>query len=110
MQEITKIIPQKELSTYKIIIPTKVENMIRVLCSEIDKVEWSGVLFYTYTGSFETKDLTITCQDICVMNIGSGTYTEFVESPIVINYQMDNNLLDCQTGLIHSHNTMAKNK
>jgi proteasome lid subunit RPN8/RPN11 len=107
MQEITKIIPQKELSTYKIIIPTKVENMIRVLCSEVDKVEWSGVLFYTYTGSFETKDLTITCQDICVMNIGSGTYTEFIESPIVINYQMDNNLLDCQTGLIHSHNTMA---
>lgn len=93
-------------NSYKIIIPAKVENMIRMLCSEVHNVEWSGALFYTYTGSFESNDLVITCQDICVMDIGTGGYTEFIESPIIINYQMEHDLLDCKVGLIHSHNNM----
>lgn len=96
--------PQK--SSYKIIIPTKVENMIRLLCSEVRSVEWSGTLFYTYTGSFERNDLVIRCEDICVMDIGSSGYTEFTESPEIINYQIEHDLLDCKTGLIHSHNYM----
>jgi len=103
-KQITPLILQKP--TYKIVIPPKVEDMIRLLCSEVKQVEWSGALFYTYTGSFETNDLVITCQDICVMDIGSGGYTEFVESPIIINYQMEKDLLDCKVGLIHSHNNM----
>lgn len=93
-------------SSYKLIIPAKVESMIRLLCSEIKDTEWSGVLFYTYTGSFETDDLVIQCEDICVMDIGTSAYTEFVESPAIINYQVDHNLLDCKAGLIHSHNHM----
>lgn len=93
-------------NSYKIIIPAKVENMIRMLCSEVHNVEWSGALFYTYTGSFESNDLVITCQDICVMDIGTGGYTEFIESPIIISYQMEHDLLDCKVGLIHSHNNM----
>lgn len=94
----------KQNTSYKIIIPAKVENMIRVLCSEVCDVEWSGVLFYTYTGSFETNDLEIHCEDICVMDIGSAGYTEYTESPTIINYQIEHDLLDCKTGLIHSHN------
>lgn len=102
---IVTLSPQK--SSYKMVIPIKVENMIRILCSEIKDTEWSGVLFYTYTGSFETNDLVIQCEDICVMDIGSKAYTEFVESPDIINYQVEHDLLDCNTGLIHSHNHMA---
>ena len=41
------------------------------------------------------------------MDIGSSTYTEFDMNPYVISYMTDNDLLDCQVGLIHSHNNMT---
>lgn len=42
------------------------------------------------------------------MDIGNAAYTEFDMSPDVISYMAENpELLDCQMGLIHSHNNMA---
>lgn len=42
------------------------------------------------------------------MDIGTAAYTEFDMSPDVISYMTNNpELLDCQMGLIHSHNQMA---
>lgn len=95
-------------SPYKINIPLTVENEIRFICTESWDTEWSGILFYTYTGDFETNDLEINCKDICVLDIGSAMATEFDMNQEVINYMAKNNLLDCQIGLIHSHNNMAK--
>ena len=92
---------------YKIIIPKKVEDKIRYTCRQVWNTEWSGVLFFKYEGSFDNDDLTIICEDICIMDIGSTTYTEFDMNPYVISYMTDNDLLDCQVGLIHSHNNMA---
>lgn len=40
------------------------------------------------------------------MDLGESTFTDFVESPEIIAYMVDNDLLDCYTGLIHSHNNM----
>lgn len=98
----------KKKSSYKIIITDDVEKKIRYLCHKIPNVEWSGVLFFTHEGSIETENLIITCVDIYLMDIGTGTYTEFDMSPDVISYMCDNpNLMDAQTGLIHSHNNMA---
>lgn len=94
---------------YKIIITTEVERKIRYICQKVWNVEWSGVLFFTYSGSFENNDLVIRCVDIYVMDIGSQAYTEFDMDPNVIAYiceSEDPNLLDCQMGLIHSHNNM----
>lgn len=105
-----KILPplEEQLSSYKIIIPTKVERLIRYLCQTIPNVEWSGTLFYTYKGSFEENNLEIECVDIFPMDIGSSAYTEFEMSPDVISYMtLHPELLDCQMGLIHSHNHMA---
>lgn len=99
----------KKSAVYKMIIPQKVETAIRNICNKVWDTEWSGTLFYKYTGSFETNDLVITCEDIYVMDIGSAAYTEFDMSPEVIGYAAENpELLDCQFGLIHSHNNMAK--
>ena len=92
---------------YKLIIPKKVEDKIRYTCRQVWNTEWSGVLFFKYEGSFDNDDLTIICEDICIMDIGSSTYTEFDMNPYVISYMTDNDLLDCQVGLIHSHNNMA---
>jgi proteasome lid subunit RPN8/RPN11 len=99
---------EKLPDTYKMIIPAEVEQKIRHLCSKISNVEWSGTLFYTVSGSYENKDLTITCVDIFLMDIGNSTYTEFDMSPDVIAYMAEHpELLDCQLGLIHSHNSMS---
>lgn len=104
-----KLIPlEKYTDTYKLIIPIEVERKIRHLCSKISDVEWSGTLFYTCSGSYEDKTLEITCVDIFPMDIGSATYTEFDMSPDVVAYMTSHpELLDCQMGLIHSHNNMA---
>lgn len=78
------------------------------MCQQIHNIEWSGTLFYTYEGNFEDGSLVIKCQDIFVMDIGTAAYTEFDMSPDVISYMTDNmELLDCQMGLIHSHNNMS---
>ena len=107
------IVPQipliKKESTFKLIISKEVENKIRYVCQQIYKDEWSGTLFYIPEGKFEDGTLTIRCVDIYLMDIGTAAYTEFDMSPDVISYMTNNpELLDCQMGLIHSHNQMAK--
>lgn len=94
-------------STYKLIIPDLVQRKIREWCYHFPTKEWSGTLFYTVEGSFEDNSLVITCKDIYVSDIGSATYTEFDHSADIVTYQAMNDLLDCYTGLIHSHNQMA---
>lgn len=99
---------EKQSDTYKMIIPEEVEKKIRFICNKIHQVEWSGTLFYTQSGSFEDNTLEIKCVDIYVMDIGSSTYTEFDQSPDIAAYMVNNpDLLDCQMGLIHSHNNMS---
>ena len=98
----------KKSDTFKLIIPEEVEKKIRYICQQIWKDEWSGTLFYKPEGRFEDGTLAIRCVDIYVMDIGTAAYTEFDMSPDVISYMADNpELLDCQMGLIHSHNTMS---
>lgn len=97
----------KKSTSYKIIIPAKVERIIRFLCERVWSTEWSGVLFYNPIGEFEDDSLEIHCVDILPMDIGNATYTEFDMSPDVISYMAQNpELLDCKMGLIHSHNSM----
>lgn len=92
---------------YKMVIPANVEQKIRFACAAVPNLEWSGVLFYTYTGTFEKCDLTVTCKDILVMDVGNATYTEWCADAEVISYMAENDLLDCQMGIVHSHNNMA---
>lgn len=91
-------------NSFKLVIPVNVEQKIRHLCSRISTVEWSGTLFYTFSGTYEDNNLEIKCVNIFPMDIGSSTYTEFDMSPDVIAYMTDHpELLDCQIGLVHSH-------
>ena len=90
-----------------ILIENQVEAKIRFLCNKISHIEWSGVFFYMPEGKLEEGTLKIVCKDIFLMDIGSSGYTRFAEDADIIAYQMEHDLLDCKTGLIHSHNTMA---
>lgn len=102
-----KLIKQKQ--SYNIVIPKEVEEKIRHLCSVVHEVEWSGVLFYKKEGSFENNDLKITCVDIFPMDIGSGGFTDFDDTPDIAAYRCEHSeLLDegIYEGLIHSHDVM----
>lgn len=107
----TKVISLVQKSgtyNYKLIIPAEVERKIRFVCQKVWSTEWSGTLFFTHEGSFENNDLIIRCVDIYIMDIGTQAYTEFDMNPDVIAYMCENpELLDCQMGLIHSHNNMS---
>ena len=93
---------------YKLVIPAEVERKIRFTCNRIWSTEWSGTLFFTHEGSFENDDLIVKCVDIYIMDIGTQAYTEFDMNPDVIAYMCEHpELLDCQMGLIHSHNNMS---
>lgn len=84
------------------------EEKIRYLIRKFPSTEWSGVLFYSYQGSFETNDLLLTCQDIFPMDLGTSGWTEFHMSEDVSSYMADHiELFECQTGLVHSHHSMG---
>lgn len=108
-KEKTKLKLIKQKQSYNIVIPKNVEEKIRHLCSVVHEVEWSGVLFYKKEGSFENNDLKITCVDIFPMDIGSGGFTDFDDTPDIAAYRCEHlELLDegIYEGLIHSHNNM----
>ena len=92
----------KGQSTYKLIVPEKVEEKIRYLLRKFPHTEWSGVLFTTHEGTFEDNNLVITCQDIYPMDLGNAVYTEFNMSEDVAAYMADNiELFNCELQLVH---------
>lgn len=106
--KVISLVQKSGTYNYKLIIPAEVERKIRFACQKVWNTEWSGTLFFTHEGSFENDDLVIRCVDIYIMDIGTQTYTEFDMNPDVISYMCENpKLLDCQMGLIHSHNNMS---
>lgn len=107
-QEAISLVQKLGTYNYKLVIPAEVEKKIRFACQKVWSTEWSGTLFFTHEGSFENNDLVIRCVDIYIMDIGTQAYTEFDMNPDVIAYMCENpELLDCQMGLIHSHNNMS---
>ena len=106
--KVISLVQKSGTYNYKLIIPAEVERKIRFACQKVWNAEWSGTLFFTHEGSFENDDLVIRCVDIYIMDIGTQAYTEFDMNPDVISYMCENpELLDCQMGLIHSHNNMS---
>lgn len=99
----------KKDNRYKLIITPSLEEKIRFLCARFPNNEYSGVLFYDYTGIFEDNSLVLTAKDFCLMDYGSATYTEFDKSAEICNYIIENDLLGCQQGLCHSHDVMCTN-
>lgn len=106
--KVISLVQKSGTYNYKLIIPAEVERKIRFACQNVWSTEWSGTLFFTHEGSFENNDLVIRCVDIYIMDIGTQAYTEFDMNPDVIAHMCENpELLDCQMGLIHSHNNMS---
>lgn len=92
---------------FKLVIPEIVEKTIREWCALNPSTEWSGTLFYTYEGSFKDNNIVFTVRDFLVSDIGTSGFTSYEVTPEICNYMLENDLMDCNTGLIHSHNSMA---
>lgn len=89
-------------------MPQKVERKFRHLCRKYPNLEWSGILFYKRSGTFEDNNLVITCEDFYPMDLGNATFTEFKVSEDIVGYIAEHiELFDCEMGLTHSHNRMA---
>lgn len=100
----------KQSSTYKLIVSPELEQKIRYYLDKFPRDEYSGTLFYTVSGSFETEDLVINAFDFLLQDIGTSGYTEFNQSPDVIGYMVEHpELLDEKVyqGLMHSHHVLG---
>lgn len=90
------------------LVPSKVEEKIRYLINKFPHTEWSGILFFTHTGSFEDNTLTLTCEDLLLMDVGTSGWTDFEVTPDVATYIAENpDLFFAEMGLIHSHHTLG---
>lgn len=107
MEKTTLLHPSRVSLSTKLSIPLEVENKISYICKKIPDKEWSGILFYTTSGSIEDKNFKIICKDVLLLDIGESAYTSFETSPEIAAYIAENiELIDCYMGLIHSHNKM----
>lgn len=91
---------------FKLVVKKSLEDKIRYLCAMFPDNEYSGALFYKTSGNVGDDDFTVICEDFCLCDIGSSTYTEFETKPEVVTYMCDNDLLGCYIGLLHSHDKL----
>lgn len=102
-----KIQLQKQETNYQLKISDKLEKKIRVLCNKFPNTEWSGILFYTYNGSFLDNNISFIAEDLLFMDTGYSATTEFyLDEANIGSYIIDHDLFGCQCGLIHSHHSM----
>jgi hypothetical protein len=91
-------------------MPIEVLHQIQYLCKLINKVEWSGALFYTTEGSIEKPEtFKITLKTILPLDMGSAAYTEYNLDERFMDFIEEDFEERCtwKLGHIHSHNSMA---
>ena len=89
-------------------MPQKIQDQIQYLCQRINKVEWSGVMFYSVKGGIKDFDkMELTIEDIFPMDKGSAGATGYELGDEIIEYRMNNpESLSWKMGMIHSHHNM----
>ncbi|NCC41696.1 MAG: hypothetical protein EOM21_20230 [Gammaproteobacteria bacterium] len=94
----------------KIIISSNLKKQIDYYHKKIQGKEWSGVLFYKQIkGDFDKlSDLEFVATNIFLMDIGSGTYTNFENDGDVIDAfnKIGDDGLESLMGFCHSHHNM----
>jgi hypothetical protein len=104
-------LPQVTLEdTIPVIMSQAILDKIQHLCQKINKVEWSGVLFYSIKGSIKKpKTFKITLEDILPLDKGSATYTSYKLDDRFVEYLMEEPeiRMDWKVGQIHSHHNMS---
>jgi len=106
--------------TIKVKMSKQILDKISLLCKEISRVEWSGILLYSVKGTIRhPKNMLVILQDIIPMHKGTAGYTEYqMNEPKrdssgyedrMIDYFNEHPIAleeDWKMGHIHSHHSM----
>lgn len=88
-------------------IPTLLLGKFAAIHRDYPDNEWSGLLFYKFTGSVQENNIEIFCKDFVLMDLGSAAYTEFDMTSNYMEYWMDiDPEFEMQYCLLHSHTKM----
>ena len=101
-----KLVENKNIKPPKLIIPKEIHQKINLLCNLFTNIEWSGVLFYDYTGEFN-KDMVLTIRDIMPKDLGDASYTSYDIDANIPSFMLKHGLTRCRMGHIHSHHSMT---
>lgn len=96
----------------QVVLTDRFIKAVNYMLSTISYTEWSGFLYYTFTGSIkDVNSMQFTLVDFLPLDIGNPAYTEFDTSKfrneIIDMYTANPAIMHCKVGLIHSHNSMA---
>jgi hypothetical protein len=93
----------------KLLISNKVYEQIKLLCSEIPDVEWSGVLFHSSKGFIDRPEsFELKAEYILPMDKGTSGYTSYEFNEDYINAITEKpELLNYSISHVHSHNLMS---
>ena len=80
-------------------------NKIKFMCSKINTLEWSGVLLYNVINP-DIDNCELEAVDFYPVDKGTAGHTAFEYPVELFDYLINNNLIECKQGLIHSHNNM----
>jgi len=81
-------------------------NKIKFMCNKINTLEWSGVLFYNVINP-DINNCELEAVDFYPVDKGTAGHTQFEYPEGLFDYMMNNDLIECKQGLIHSHNNMS---
>lgn len=113
--EVKKSYPQiQETVKGELVLTQDFIDKVNYLCSKINTVEWSGVLFYEVENQDEfdltdPKSIKMVAKDIYLMDKGSGAATDYEFGPELVDaFIKKPELEDMRMGHIHSHHSMDK--
>ena len=75
----------------KIIVTKDLQKIIDQLHYKVGATEWSGVLFYYYTGEFN-KDMVLTIRDIMPKDLGDAASTSYDVDANIPSFMLKNGL------------------
>lgn len=91
------------------ILPVLFQDKVKFLCDKINKVEWSGILFYDIIKAedlFKPKDIVLKAKDIYLMDKGTSGSTSYEFTDFMDCFDKQPELERKKIGHIHSHNSM----
>lgn len=91
----------------EVLVPSHFREKVVHLCQQIERVEWSGVLFYRTLGEFGTPGFRCLLEDVLLMDIGDKTKTKYGAAGINCFLEENPVLRTAKKGHIHSHHTMT---
>jgi hypothetical protein len=90
-----------------IVLSNKVWHKIQYLCTNINKVEWSGCIVYKIEGRLDkVESIFVEVLDLIPLDKGTTGFTSYHFDERVLKFILNNDYLEYKIGHIHSHHDM----